>query len=79
MNKCYCDDCEFKNECGFYACLQDGTIDDIVNCPQKEIVEFEKAKENLVNELKKPFIKFFNWLERVLSEWAGNVKKMRSL
>ena len=68
MNKCYCDDCELKNECGFYACLQDGTIDDIVNCPHKEMVEFEKAKAELKSELSKPFIKFLDWLERVLNK-----------
>lgn len=61
-----CSDCKFKNECGIYACLQEGIIDDIVNCPYNEIVEFEIAKEAIVNEIKKPFIEILDWLEKLL-------------
>lgn len=34
----------------------------------ENIENFEKAKAELKAELSKPFIKFFDWLERVLSK-----------
>lgn len=58
----YC--CEIKQYCHY----------DPSKCPiakrNKEIVEFEKAKEVFMNEIKKPFIKFLDWLD-----WL--IKKMR--
>ena len=60
--KKYC--CEIKQYCE----------QDPAKCPiakrNKEIVEFEKAKEVFMNEIKKPFIKFLDWLD-----WL--IKKMR--
>lgn len=60
-NKNFC--CEFQEYC---------EIKDVSSCKiwkrNKDIADFEKAKENLVNELKKPFIKILDWLEGMLNK-----------
>jgi hypothetical protein len=58
-NKDFC--CEIVEYC---------KIKDVSSCKiwkrNKEIAEFEKAKQDLVNEIKKPIIKVIDWLERRL-------------
>ena len=60
-NKDFC--CEFVEYC---------KIKDVSSCKiwkrNKDIAEFEKAKLELKSELSKPFIKFLDWLERVLNK-----------
>ena len=62
-----------KDFCCEYAEYCD--IKDVSSCKiwkrNKDIAEFEKAKENLINELKNPFIKILDWLERKLKKWNG--------
>lgn len=60
-NKDFC--CELVEYC---------EIKDVSSCKiwkrNKDIAEFEKAKAELKVEFLKPFIKFLDWLERVLSK-----------
>ena len=59
-----------KDFCCEYAEYCD--IKDVSSCKiwkrNKDIAEFEKAKAELKAELSKPFIKFLDWLERVLNK-----------
>lgn len=73
--KKYCEGCKFKDDCGIYVSLMDGTINDIVNCPNKEIMEFENAKEEIIKPLKAIIIKILNRLERFIS-WMKNKKNI---
>ena len=60
-NRDYC--CEFVEYC---------EIKDVSSCEiwkrNKDIAKFEKAKAELKSKLSKPFIKFLDWLERVLNK-----------
>ena len=55
--------------CEFVKCCE---IKDVSSCEiwksNKNIDEFEKAKSELKEELQKPFIKFLDWLERMLDK-----------
>ena len=55
--------------CEFVQCCE---IKDVSSCRvwkrNKNIAEFEKAKAELKSKLSKPFIKFLDWLEKVLNK-----------
>lgn len=60
-NKVYC--CECVEYCDKI---------DITTCKawkwNKNIAEFEKAKQEFINEIKKPFVKFLDWLDKLISK-----------
>ena len=65
----YCNECDIKGYCDKIP----------TDCPiakrNKQITDFENAKAELKTELSKPFINFFDWLEKKLQrieKWWHN-------